>query len=128
VPWRLNPQPERPYRPRVGDVWYAHGMVAPENQHFFVQNVLSLEYLTTWFPHRAPLFVHLPDGRDFCLDAARMRAGKKVDGHGWHVSGLMPFWTASPILESAGYAGYLFDGVLGPDEFGRHYPLAGEDG
>lgn len=118
--------PERPEKPRVGDAWYAHLMVEGPFARYFLKHVLSTDYLHVWHGYRPPIMLCVPDGWVLCLDAARRRGGARTVGHedgdGWRISGLPPNLTATPILETPGYAGYLFDGVLGDDEYGRTYP------
>lgn len=59
------------------------------------------------------LIVKLPDGSEWCVD------GPATNGPGWTRTGDPPRITARPSIGSAGYHGWLTDGVLSADIEGR---------
>lgn len=79
-----------------------------------------MQYRAGWALHRNPMRVRLPNGEDFLLD----RRFRQSTPMGWIISGRPPFITATPAISSEvgiGYFGYLLNGVLGDDEYGRTY-------
>lgn len=65
-------------------------------------------------PH---LIVRLPDGFDWDVDGP----SSNNNGAGWTRTGEPPFVTANPSIASAGYHGWLRDGVLTDDCEGRRF-------
>lgn len=120
MPWECVLYAWRPTRPTTGAMWYA-----PDFSRLLLTTTprsagLSREYMENWFPYRPPIFVLLPDGTEFCVDGLR-----NEQGDGWMVSGMPPRITLAPVVETAGYFGYLHDGRLGEDLKGRTYGSSG---
>jgi hypothetical protein len=94
--------------PKVGDMWPCYKYKDPRYAQYYRERVLSRQYWEQWARYRAPLYVLLPDGVEFCLDG---RAA--CDGDGWRVEGLPPDISVSPSIHiRGGYHGFLRNGVL----------------
>lgn len=82
-------------------------------------------YLRDWAGKRAPLYVKLPDGTEFCVDSRDSREIGKPSGSGWTVTGEPPQITVSPSINILGrYHGYLKNGAISDDVEKRSFPNA----
>ncbi len=82
-------------------------------------------YLRDWAGKRAPLYVKLPDGSEFCVDVRSSPEIGKPSGSGWKVTGNPPAITVSPSINIIPrYHGWLQNGVITDDCEGRTFPNA----
>lgn len=112
---------ERGQRPQPGDMWYAPYLLEPENEEY-AHEFLTLEYWRDWRDKRPPLYVMLPDGYHFCVDAHASGVAATEPNSGWMVTGEAPNITVHPSIDSGSYHGYLQNGVL-TDNMGGIPPL-----
>jgi hypothetical protein len=81
---------------------------------------LSTNFYRDHAGRRAALWVALPNGTDFCLDACT--SAGLASGDGWTVIGEPPTITVSPSINCIGsYHGWLQNGVLSEDCEGRTF-------
>jgi hypothetical protein len=87
----------------------------------YVTHVLAPEYLRDWIDIRPPIYVRLPGGSLWNVDA-RPAGDRGYGDSGWTITGTAPRLTASPSIDTGTYHGWLRDGVLSDDCEGRVYP------
>lgn len=120
--WPIRYHETPPEHPRAGDCWPAHWLIEGEDRETYRSTYLTAQYFREHYGQRAPLFVRLPDGSEFCIDSRA--TGKET---GWTVTG-EPHngtLTVSPSINIKGsYHGFIQNGVVTDDCEGRKFPLA----
>lgn len=93
-------------------MWY--GNVADASNAPGWADYLSPEYKRDWQGKRPPIWVCLPNGDWFCVDAHQYQD----PDHGWTVTGQAPAITVTPSIhvknddDSTRWHGFLTNGVL----------------